>query len=747
MKNKILKIFIGLFVLMPCVSYGVQPFNSGSLATKRYSGVVLDAANNQPLEGVNVSWAGDSSNGCYTIKGGVFNCDLYGNQAKVSFVGYDTQTISLVAGAGNTIKLTPGSVSLEDVGVVASGADNAKPVMRKPGKIESGVEPEKFEMKQPVNLNKQFCETEYNGKKGQWNEEKNTCDCPDSMVWNSGIQKCEDSDLSALQDACWKIRKQATWDEEKNECVCNDENKEYKDGKCVKKKTKTEEKPGKKPEEKPETKPESKSEPQPKPKPKERTDEEKAAALAEKKSAWDDAKETEQSLANRTLTAATTAATGIGAMQLAQGLTEQKADAAADRDMTAYMATMRCSYADGKSVKAGVEEIELPGGNDAKIMKYRNEYFALADSLKERKESLGMKPGIESEVILDKADMGLYDDENVGITGGNYASLYRAKTGSESDQALITSDQEASANRVKYGAIALGAGAAVGIVGNSLINGKLGEWIKGAKDDKDSKKNEDAALKELKQCLKDAGTKNYDKLNFSKFTPSVLNLDGIDCKKDLTHLKGKDATTLFADSEDGDVITKKLVESFGEKNAAAMLGKVVDSSGKSVYVEPTPETVGYTATGGVKQTRFESDKDYGDGVGYCYNFIDGFVRGEISSADCNSLTAGDWMTYFSGGNVKGISVCSAVRPDNMPHGSTPGATVQTQIQNSYDSWVENGRVKPANDAKVACYCKKDGGANWVFDSYFSGYSCRSACAYFCAYLVKEQDYFRDAVLK
>ena len=118
MKNTILKIFVGLFMVMPCVSYGVQPFDSKNLATKRYSGVVLDAVSNQPLEGVNVSWSEDSSNGCYTIKGGVFNCDLYGNQAKVSFVGYDTQTISLVAGAGNTIKLNPGSVSLEDVGVV-----------------------------------------------------------------------------------------------------------------------------------------------------------------------------------------------------------------------------------------------------------------------------------------------------------------------------------------------------------------------------------------------------------------------------------------------------------------------------------------------------------------------------------------------------------------------------------------------------------------------------------------------------
>ena len=33
--------------------------------------------------------------------------------------------------------------------------------------------------------------------------------------------------------------------------------------------------------------------------------------------------------------------------------------------------------------------------------------------------------------------MGLYDDENVGITDGAYASLYRAAMGNEKDQAKL----------------------------------------------------------------------------------------------------------------------------------------------------------------------------------------------------------------------------------------------------------------------------------------------------------------------
>lgn len=210
-----------------------------------------------------------------------------------------------------------------------------------------------------------------------------------------------------------------------------------------------------------------------------RTDEEKAQALEKAQNKYDDAKAKEQSKENRLLTGLSTAATGIGGMQLAQGLAEQKADKSAEQDMAAYIATMRCSYANGKSVKAGPDEIELPGGNDANLMKLRNDYFALANDLKERKTALGMKAGIESEEILDKAATGLYDDESLGIDSGTYASLYRAQMlGSDVDQEKIDEEQKASKNRVIAGAVVGGVGVVGGVVGNSLINGKLGEMIK-----------------------------------------------------------------------------------------------------------------------------------------------------------------------------------------------------------------------------------------------------------------------------
>lgn len=274
-----------------------------------------------------------------------------------------------------------------------------------------------------------------------------------------------------------------------------------------------------------------------------RTDEEKAQALAEKKQAFDDAKATEQSRENRMLTAATTAATGIGGMQLAQGLAEQRADKSAAQDMAAYIATMRCSYANGKSVKAGPDEIELPGGNDANLMKLRNEYFALANDLKERKTALGMKPGIESEEILDKAATGLYDDESVGITSGTYASLYRAQMlGSSTDQEQIDADKKTSKTRVIGGGVAAGVGVVGGTLGNSLINGKLGEKIKELKDKRNSTKENNEIINELKAGLRSAGMTNVNKLDLSKFDMTELSdmIHNTDFTK--LSLNGKDAT-------------------------------------------------------------------------------------------------------------------------------------------------------------------------------------------------------------
>ena len=273
--------------------------------------------------------------------------------------------------------------------------------------------------------------------------------------------------------------------------------------------------------------------------------------LAEKRKAYEDAKANEQSTANKTLTALSTAATGIGGMELAQGLSEQSADKAAAADMAAYIETMRCTYGEGKQVKAGIEEIELPGANDQELMNLRGQYLALAQDLKERKDALGMKPGIESEEILDRSSTGIYDDENIGITGGNYASLYRAQVlESEADQEKIDDAKKTSKNRVIAGAVVGGAGVVGGVVGNSLINGKLGEKIKEKKEKNKTDKENEEIINSLKKGLKSSGMKNVDKLNLSNF--DFTQIKDLISNTDFTKLNfsGQDASTAINTSNE-----------------------------------------------------------------------------------------------------------------------------------------------------------------------------------------------------
>lgn len=274
----------------------------------------------------------------------------------------------------------------------------------------------------------------------------------------------------------------------------------------------------------------------------------------ELKQAEDDykaARDKEQSKENKMLTAGTVAATGIGGMELARGLAEQSADRKSAAAMDAYIGTMRCEYGDGKSVKTiDVKDtsIELPGGND--LTQLRTQYLALAGDLKARKTALGMKPGIESEEILDKSQLGLYDDENTGITSGHEASLYRAQMyESETDQSKLDDAAKKSQNRVIGGAIAAGVGVAGGIVGDSAINGKLGEKIKENKDRK-------SIISEFTKGLESKGFKNIKDLDLSKIDISTLTkLQNIDWTKvnigsetDITQILNTTNSTSFISS-------------------------------------------------------------------------------------------------------------------------------------------------------------------------------------------------------
>ena len=194
--------------------------------------------------------------------------------------------------------------------------------------------------------------------------------------------------------------------------------------------------------------------------------EQKIADLAKNASAMT---KTEQSTANKLLGGASIAATGIGGMQLASAIAENRADDAAERDMAAYLATFRCDYGQGRNIMGGETDVQLPGGNN--LIELKQQFMELATDLKTRKDALEMTPGIESEVILDSATMGLYDDESLGITDGAYTSLSRALSDPDSADAAEWAQQRSDTkSQLTTGAVMAGVGIVGGVVGNLLIN-------------------------------------------------------------------------------------------------------------------------------------------------------------------------------------------------------------------------------------------------------------------------------------
>ena len=197
----------------------------------------------------------------------------------------------------------------------------------------------------------------------------------------------------------------------------------------------------------------------------EKDSQEKIADLSENA---DKMHERENSTENKALGAAGMASVGLGGMQMASAMAEKNADADAELAMRAYLSTFSCDYGGG-SVSGGTTDNELPGGNE--LIGLYGEYVNLANNLKARKAALDIRPGIESEPILDSATSGLYDDISDGITTGAYTSLARAiMDPSGPDAAAWASRQSDTAQKLKTGAMAAGIGSVATLVGNQLIN-------------------------------------------------------------------------------------------------------------------------------------------------------------------------------------------------------------------------------------------------------------------------------------
>ena len=202
---------------------------------------------------------------------------------------------------------------------------------------------------------------------------------------------------------------------------------------------------------------------------KELTKEQQLAKIAELQENYDNMKEIENSFENRMLGATGMATMGIGGMQLATAMTEDRADDAAEQQMKAYLATFSCTYADGKRFGGGETAIELPGANE--LINLYSEYVGLANDLKTRKEALGLRAGIEAQPILDSATSGLYDDISTGKTSGAFTSLARALSDPNGADAAAWAAQRAeTAEQKKTALTTLGIGAVATVAGNILIN-------------------------------------------------------------------------------------------------------------------------------------------------------------------------------------------------------------------------------------------------------------------------------------
>jgi hypothetical protein len=178
--------------------------------------------------------------------------------------------------------------------------------------------------------------------------------------------------------------------------------------------------------------------------------------LAKANSRLDTAKENEQSTANKLLGGLTMAATGIGGMQLAQGLAEKNADEAASEEMKKYLATIKCGVSGARNVS--YNEVSKTPAETREFSDLRLKYLDVAKKMKSAKENLGMAPGIESELLADTSN--LYDNSGTdtdGIAHNFDTATERADDGSGKKRALIG------------GAIA-GVGVIGGAVGNKIIN-------------------------------------------------------------------------------------------------------------------------------------------------------------------------------------------------------------------------------------------------------------------------------------
>ena len=176
----------------------------------------------------------------------------------------------------------------------------------------------------------------------------------------------------------------------------------------------------------------------------------------EKEEKEDKAPKKEYSAKEKAVMAGSMAAAGIGGMQLAQGLSEMKADKEAAADMENYLKTITCGIGGATNVKYA--ESGTAPEQTRQFADERLKYIALAQKVKHAKEMLGMAPGIESEIIVDTAN--LYSGRGTDKDG----------ISRHLDTAAERLESKSGQKRAIIGGVVAAAGVVGGIVGNAIVS-------------------------------------------------------------------------------------------------------------------------------------------------------------------------------------------------------------------------------------------------------------------------------------
>ncbi len=172
-------------------------------------------------------------------------------------------------------------------------------------------------------------------------------------------------------------------------------------------------------------------------------------------------------------------AIGIGASQAFSGYAEQMANDEAEKNIQELLNSVRCTHSKNKSIKLSENATTTL---TADMLDMKSEYVTLAASLKERKESLGLEPGIESEELINIYEANLYSNAPIltEMRNGTYTSISNALRDYSGDDANAwTTEKDDAKKQFQTGVAIAGAGAFVGFIGDVVIHGVDKEELPG----------------------------------------------------------------------------------------------------------------------------------------------------------------------------------------------------------------------------------------------------------------------------